>query len=244
MVNQEFVRQYLSGGPVSGRRFAGLLTEKDQFTEIIGVVANVLKDGLDGRARPEIYLLPGKGRPLDTDFSVMVRTAGDPAAALPMLRTAVRDTDRNAAINEATTLEQSVSRSVSQPKFATLVLTVFAALALILAAIGLYGVLSYNVSQRHREFGVRAALGATPRDLLKLVLREGLTLTLAGLVLGIAGAAAATRLMENLLFGVKPLDTLVYGVAPIVLLAVAAAACALPAHRAASADPAESLRSN
>jgi putative ABC transport system permease protein len=241
LVNREFVNQYLRRGSVVGRRFEGLF-EEHAFVEIVGVVGNVLKDGLNARVQPEIYLLPGKRMSLDTEFAVVVRTSGDPVSLIPVLRAIVHDADRFAAVDELTTLEQRVSRSVSQPRFATLVLTAFAALALCLASVGMYGVLSYNVAQRRRELGVRAALGATRRDLLRLVLRDGLMLTLIGLALGIVSSAAVTRFMSNLLFGVKPLDGWVYGTAPLVLFAVAVAACALPARRAASADPVEALR--
>jgi len=241
LVNREFVAQYLHTGHVVGRRFEGLFV-KDQFVEIVGVVGNVLKDGLSARVQPEIYLLAGSGVAWDTEFAVVIRTSGNPLSLAPMLRSAVHDEDRSAAIDEVTTLEQLVSRSVSQPRFATLVLSVFAALALCLAAVGMYGVLSYNVTQRRREMGVRAALGATRRDLLRLVLRDGLSLTLIGLALGIGASAAVTRFMSNMLFGIKPTDMLVYGTAPLVLFAIAVLACALPARRAASADPAEALR--
>ena len=243
LVNREFVRQYLPRGPVVGRRIEGLLTSKGKFTEIVGVVDNVLKDGLAGRIQPEIYLAAGKNRPLTSEFSVVIRSSANPLSLVPVLRGIVRDVDRFAALDQVATLDQQVSRSVSQPRFATLVMTVFASLALVLAAVGIYGVLSYNVNQRRPEMGVRAALGASRRDLVGLVLREGLTLTFAGLVIGLAAAAGITRWMSTLLFGVKPLDAPVYGIAAIVLLVMAAAACALPAQRAAAADPAEALRS-
>lgn len=118
----------------------------------------------------------------------------------------------------------------------------FAAVALILAAVGLYGVLSYNVTQRRRELGVRAALGATRGNLVGMVVRDGMTFIVAGLLLGIAGAAFLTELMSSLLFGISPLDSVSFGIAPAVLLGIALLACALPARRAASADPAEALR--
>jgi ABC-type antimicrobial peptide transport system permease subunit len=135
-----------------------------------------------------------------------------------------------------------VLASVSQPRLATTVFAGFAALALALASIGLYGALSYAVSQRTRELGVRAALGAGRRDLVMLVVRQGLVVTAIGLTLGLAGAAALTRLMQSLLFGVTPLDTVSFLSAPIVLAPVALAACLIPAIRGARIDPAEALR--
>jgi len=242
MVNQEFVRQYLSRGPVAGRRFLGLLTHRDKITEVIGVVGDVLKDGFDARPQPEMYLLWQGERSLVASFNLVVRTSGDASPMASAIRSIVKETDRSAALDEVATLAQKVSASVSQPRFVTAVLSAFAALALLLAAIGLYGVLSYNVTQRRRELGVRAALGATPSGLVALVVREGIVLVGAGLVVGIAGAALLTRLMTTLLFGVSALDVMAFAAAPATLLAVALAACAAPARRAASADPAEALR--
>ena len=242
LVNQEFTRQYLPSGSIVGRRYQGLLAERDIITEIVGVVGNVLKDRLDARPQPEIYLLRRAGRPIAREVNLIVRTSDDPATVVPTLRGFVRQVDPNAAIDEILPLAKRVSGSVSQPRFAAAVLAAFASLALFLAAVGLYGVLSYNVSQRRRELGIRAALGASRRDLLQLVFRQGLTPAAIGLVLGLAGAAALTRLMEKLLFGVTPLDAISFGAAPLILLLVAGAACLLPARRAAAVDPAEALR--
>ncbi len=136
-----------------------------------------------------------------------------------------------------------MSASVARPRFAAAVLGTFAMVALALASVGLYGVLSYSVSQRRREFGVRAALGASRRRLVMLVMREGLTLTTIGITLGLAGAAALTRLMQTALFGITPLDPPSFALAASLLLAVALAACLIPGARAASVDPAESFRS-
>jgi putative ABC transport system permease protein len=242
LVNQEFARQYLTRGPVAGRKYRGFLTAPEKTAEIIGVVDDVLKDGLDTRTQPEIYLLPRDESPPGTDFSVVVRTSGSPGPMVPVPRGFVRETNRDAVVEELSTLAQRISASVNQPRFATAVLTSFAGLAVLLAAIGLYGVLAYNVEQRRRELGVRAALGAARRDLLSPVVREGMGLVGAGLVMGIAGAAGMTRLMNSLLFGVTPLDPLAFGAAAAMLLLVAVVAFLRPAWRAASADPAATLR--
>jgi putative ABC transport system permease protein len=242
IVNQEFARQYLGTGTVAGRRFQGLMTDKEKVTEIIGVVGDVLKDGLDGHAQPEIYLLHRDAHALGNSFNIVIRTHGSARAMTPAIRGLVLETDKNAVIDELGPLAQRVSASVSQPRFATSVIVAFAVLALTLAAIGLYGVLSYNVTRRRRELGVRAALGATRGHLLSLVVGEGMAFVGTGLLVGLAGAGVLTKLMSSLLFGVSPLDAVSFLAAPVVLLAVALLACTIPAKRAASADPAEALR--
>ena len=171
----------------------------------------------------------------------MIRTHGQAAAAAPAVRALVRELAPTAAV-ETVILSDRVAASVDQPRFATTVLTTFALLALALASVGLYGVLSYGVSQRRRELGVRAALGASRPSLVGLVIREGLAVAAIGLASGLAGAALLTRLLQGVLFGITPLDPVSFLAAPIVLIPVALVACALPALRAASTDPAEALR--
>lgn len=177
-----------------------------------------------------------------TTVELIVKTDGDPAATIPALRSLVREADPGAALDAVGPLAARVAASVGQPRFVAALLGAFAVLALVLAAIGLYGVLSYNVTRRRREIGVRLALGASRADIRWLVVGQALCVTAVGLVLGIAGAAAATRLMQELLFGVTPLDWVSFTVAPLVLLVVALVACLAPARRAAGADPAQSLR--
>jgi putative ABC transport system permease protein len=243
IVNEAFVRQYLTDATVTGRRFADL-AEKGTTTEIVGVVGNVLKDGNDREPQPEVYFLPGTPtRRMVGWVNFLIRTAGDPAAFSESARAIVRGVDSGATVERIEPLTAMVAASVAQPRFATTVLVTFAALALTLASVGLYGVLSYGVSQRRRELGVRAALGAGRADLVRLVLRDGLALTLVGVAIGLGAAAALTRLMEAVLFGVTPLDALAFTAAPVVLLPAAVAACLLPAFRAASIDPAVALRS-
>jgi putative ABC transport system permease protein len=172
---------------------------------------------------------------------VVVRANASAAALAPTVRSVVRELAPSAAV-ETVTLSQRVADSVDQPRFAMTVLVTFALLAVTLASIGLYGVLSYSVSQRRRELGVRAALGAARGDLMRLVVREGLAVTTIGLLAGLAGAAAVTRLMQAVLFGVTPLDAVAFAAAPAVILPVALLASVLPAHRAARTAPAEALR--
>jgi putative ABC transport system permease protein len=243
IVNEEFVRRYLRG-PVVGRRFERLYSgEAGVPTEIVGVVGNVLKDGNALAPEPEIYFVHGgPTRTLASFFSLAVRTTGQPSALTTSLREIAASIDPGAVVERVDRLADRVSASMAQPRFATTVVTAFAGLGVTLAGVGLFAVLSYGVSQRRRELSVRAALGASRGRLLRLVIGHGLAVTCAGLVVGLAGAAALTRLLEALLFQVQPLDPLSFIAAPLVLLPAAAFASLLPAMRAASVDPAGVLR--
>jgi len=185
--------------------------------------------------------LVGDDRRFYSRFEVAVKTAGNPAALAPQLRAAVREVAPDAAV-ELEPLSNRVAESVGEPRFAMTILASFAILALALASVGLYGVLSYGVSQRRRELGVRSALGASRRRLMTMVIGEALVVTSIGLVTGLAGAILATRLMQGALFGIAPLDPVSFLTGPIVLIPVALVASAIPALRAASTDPAEALR--
>ena len=242
LVNEAFVRAYLTDGkPAVGRQMGQPSEEEPVPPEIVGVVANVLRDGLDDVPQPAIYTLPQPDARTFGSFSLLVRTAGEPQALVGTLREAVRQAEPGALVDVAT-LSSQVSASLAQPRFAAATLGVFALLALVLAATGLYGVLSYSVSRRVREMGIRSALGAGHGSLVRLVMRQGLAVCAVGLLLGLAGAALLTRWLESQLFGVSPLDPLAFAAAPLALLAVAALACWLPARRAASVEPTEALR--
>jgi putative ABC transport system permease protein len=240
IVNEAFVGTYLQNDrPVVGLRFPGLFGK--EATEIVGIVADVLPAQLDAKPEPQIYLPASfDGRLQQTTLAV--RTTGDPAAFAGALRSIVTSTEPAAALGGVGSLAARVADSVGQPRFAAAVLGAFAALALVLAATGLYGVLSYSVSQRRREMGVRAALGAGRGQLVALILRQGLAVTCLGLAVGIVAAFAATRLLDGMLFGVSRLDAVAFVTGPALLLLVAIAACLIPARRAASVDPAEALR--
>ena len=245
LVNEAFARAYLSDGtPIVGRRYEGLLRDGRGVTEIVGVLGNVLKDGLDGQAQPEIYLAAGRDHRITRELNVVVRTEADPSAFAPTLRTLVLDLEPTAALGRVGPLTARIADSVSEPRFATAVLSAFAVLALGIAATGLYGVLSYNVAQRRREIGIRAALGASRGNLVALVVRQGLGVTTCGLAVGMIVSALAARRLQPLLFGIQPLDHLSFAIVPLILLAVALAACALPARRAAATDPGTTLRAD
>jgi putative ABC transport system permease protein len=249
IVNEEFARTYFTDGrPIVGRQFPSTTTSRDPAVkklpgaEIIGLVGNMLKDNLDGKPQNELYLLPTNGNLIRRELHLVVRTSGDPTALIGMLRPLVAEIEPSAAVGAVGPLESRVSASVGQPRFAATVLGAVAFLGLLLSAIGLYGVLSYNVSERRREVGVRAALGASRQQLLAMVIRQGLGVTLIGLVIGLVGAAVLSDLLRSVLFGVEPRDVIAFATPPIVLLLVALIACIVPASRAASVDPAEALR--
>jgi predicted permease len=242
VVNEEFARLYLPPQPL-GYRFEQQRESGPIPVEVVGIVANVLKEGNDRKPQPEVYVLGRDGGRFTGRFEIVARTAAaaPPSAVARAVRAIVRDVEPAAAV-ETVALSQRVSEAVDQPRFAMSVLLAFAIVALVLASVGLHGVLSYGVAQRRRELGVRAALGADRGDLIALVIREGLTTTSIGLCLGLVGAAALTRFMRGALFGVAPLDLASFAAAPAILVVVAAVACFVPASRAAATDPAEALR--
>jgi putative ABC transport system permease protein len=240
IVNETFARQYLPPHPV-GFQFPWNSGSTKYVAEIIGVVADVLKDGNDAKPQPEMYTLARDRVQFSGHFEMAVRTTGRPAALAPAVREALHALAPTVSV-ETTTLSRRLEESVDQPRFAMAVLAGFAGVSLALAAIGLYGVLSYGVSQRRRELGVRAALGASRRELVALVVREGLVVAAAGIGIGLAGAAALTRLMQGALFGITPLDAVSFASAPLILLPIALVACLIPALRAAATDPAQALR--
>jgi putative ABC transport system permease protein len=238
VVSETFARRYLHDGrPIAGRAFPIQLREAKPASTIVGVVEDVRPRGPRSEPRAEIYLLAGDERPIRGTINIAVRTVGDPLRVVAPLRDILRSEDPSAAVTEAGTLAAHLSMSVAGPRFFATVLGVFAALALTLAAIGLYSVLSYTVTLRRRELGIRAALGASRRDLLSLVVRQGLAATAAGLAVGLVLAFVAARLMRTLLFGIEPADVPSFAAGSAVLLAVALVACLIPARRAAASDP-------
>jgi predicted permease len=242
VVNEEFARLYLPPDPIGYRwTLAATATTPERTNEIVGVVGNTLKNGNDTAPQPEHYQIPRTPMRFFGQLEVIARTAGDPSAIAPALRNALHEIAPTAAV-ETVTLSQRVAESVDEPRFAMTILVSFALLAVVLASVGLYGVLSYGVSQRRREIGVRAALGASRAVLVRMVVRDGLAPTIVGLAIGLAAAAVLTRLMQGALFGVTPLDPIAFAAAPLLLVPVAVVASLLPATRAAATDPAEALK--
>ena len=247
VVNETLALDIFGGEPAVGRRV--LAAGADEPWEVIGVVADVRYGGLTiTESRAEVYMsrhqlerAPMLGG-IGSNFMVSVRTAGDPLAAIPFLREAVAAAGPGASIDEVMTMDARLSAALAQPRFYAVFVGFFAALALFLAAFGIYALLSYTVSQRRREIGVRMALGARRGDVLALVVRQGAGLVAAGTLLGLLAAAGSARLLESFLFGVAAGDRLTFVGAPLVLAGVALVACWLPGRRAARLDPMDALR--
>ena len=210
--------------------------------EIVGVVEDVRRNGLDGEVQPEMYVSYIQNP--ERRLNLVIRSTTEDASQLtPAARAEVKAFDPKQIIWRAQTLEQLLSTSVAPRKFNMLLLGIFAGVALVLAAVGLYGVMSYSVSWRTQEIGIRMALGAKRSDVLRLVVRQGMTMTLIGLALGLVGAFFMSRVMVGLLYGVSPTDPLTFTGVSIVLLVVALLACLIPARRATRVDPIVALRS-
>lgn len=246
IVNETFVRTYLRDMKVLGTRIKVNQPPRiwrdpnyDWF-EIVGVVRDVKSAGLKEAGEPTYYI-PAAQAPLG-DMVLLVRTSSEPTSIVSAIRGAVLAIDPNQPISNVRTLEQIVSDSVAQPRFNMFLMAMFGLLALILAVVGIYGLLSYAVTQRKQEIGVRMALGADRKDVLKLVLRQGMTLAIIGEVVGVIGAFALTRAMRGLLFGVAPLDASIFITVVVVSSFVALIACYLPARRATKVDPMIALR--
>ncbi len=212
--------------------------------QVVGVVADSKTDGMNQDPSPQVFV-PYRQNANEGwlgGMSVVVRTRGAATAALAGVRAQLRELDADQPIAEIATGEELLSRSLSLSRFSMLLLGLFALLAVILAAVGIYGVVSYLTAQRTKEIGVRLALGAQPRDVVSLVLKEGMAMALAGVALGLVGALALTRLVRGLLYGIAPTDPLAYAVVTVPLVALALLSCWLPARRASRTDPMQSLR--
>jgi putative ABC transport system permease protein len=210
---------------------------------IVGIAGDVRHHGLAEQPQPEMYIPWGQVPNVEARPTIVVRSFAAPETLTSALRQAAAAVDPEVPMDQVSTMEQIVSRSVSESRFRAAVIAVFALLALFVASIGLYGVMSYMVSQRTREFGVRIAVGATRGMVFALVLKQGAKLAAIGLAIGLSIAAALGGLIVSLLYGVTPLDTTTLAGVSILLAAVALLASYIPARRAANTDPMDSLRS-
>ncbi len=246
IINQAAARRFWPNqDPVGKRILSGF--DQDQWSTIIGIVGNVKHSGLDAEINPETYynylqIPPEAVAVAEASMALVIRTNTAPLAMVSAVRNEVRGLDPDQPVFDVKTMEDVVYGSVAQPRFRSLLLSLFAGLALLLAGVGLYGVTAYSVTQRSNELGVRMALGAEPGQILKLVMSHAMLLASFGLVIGVAIAFACARMMEGLLFGVRATDPASFGISCLVLLSIAALASFIPAVRATRIDPISALR--
>jgi putative ABC transport system permease protein len=239
LINETMARRVFPGEDPLGKRITIDYMERRVSLEVVGVVADTRQTVTDA-TNLQIYDCYLQRPWLSSAF--VVRTDGDPSRLAAAAQRAVREVDRNRVAADVKTMDERLSESVAQPRFYTQLLGAFAALALLLASVGVYGVMSYSVSQRTHEIGVRVALGARGRDVVGLVVRQGMTLALVGVAAGLAAAFALTRVMSGLLYGVSATDPATFAGVSLLLASVALAACLVPALRAAKVDPIKALR--
>jgi putative ABC transport system permease protein len=240
LVSESLVRQYFQGENPLGKRIRVQMFEDPVPAEIIGVVGDVRYDSLTDEAEPTTYFAPAE---LTYPFmTIVLRTAGDPADLAPAVQRALHEIDPNQPISDVRTMDQVMAQTVGRARFNTLLFGLFAALATLLAAVGIFGVMSYSVTLQTREIGLRMALGAQPGEVLGLILKQGLLLTSIGIGIGLAGALALTRVMSGLLFGVGSTDPATFAAIVVLLTLVSLIACYLPARRATRIDPLIAMR--
>ncbi len=238
IISQSLATRYWPREDPIGRHIQ--IARQPGSAEIVGITSDVRNRGVGNDMGDELYT-PLPQRPWGT-MSVLVKTAGDPMQVVSAVRSAVQSVDRDQPMTQVNSLEANLSSAVGQQRVSALLLGIFAALALVLAAIGIYGVTSYSVAQRSKEIGIRIAMGAQPRDVLRLILGFGAKLALIGVVTGIIAALALTQLMKTMLYGVDATDPLTLAAVSLALIAVTLLACYIPARRAMSVDPIIALR--
>jgi len=245
IINDTMARRFFPGhDPVGQKIQTGDADPKASWETIVGVVGDVKYSGLDAPPEPTLYkpyFEPGWAS-LSREMFIVIRMNADPKVVAPAFRSTVRSMDANLPVSDIRTMNELLSKSVAQPRFRTLILGVFAAVALLLAVVGIFGVMSYLVGRRTRELGLRMALGATHQNVLRMILREGLSVVLIGIGLGLVEALLLARWIKSLLFGIAPADPVTFLSVGILLTLVALAACYIPARRAVRVDPMVALR--
>ena len=246
IINETMAARFFPGEDPIGKRL-DLSGEPRDLREIVGVVGDVRNYGVDAEVKPEVYVpflqsAPAYLSGVVSALTIVVRSAIEPAALGSALREQVQALDRDQPVSEIKTMEWYLADSIAQRRFNMFLLGVFAGLALVLAAVGIYGVIAYTVSQRTHEMGIRIALGAKGGDILRLVFGNAMSTTLTGIALGLGAAFALTRLLRSLLYQVSPTDPVVFAAIPLLLLSVAAVATYLPARRAVKVNPITALR--
>jgi putative ABC transport system permease protein len=241
LIDDALAQRYFANQDALGKRIKrGGRGSNAPWLTIVGVVGNIKSDGFDQPDQPHLYS-PILQNP-NYSMAIFLKTESSPLGLITSLREQVRSVDPNLPLFGARTMEEVVSDSLAQRRFAMQVVGLFGVLALLLASIGIYGVMAFSVSQRTREIGIRVALGASRANILRWVMRQGLVLIAIGVATGLIASFALTRLLRNLLFGVAPTDAITYGALAVVLVVVALLACYIPARRATKVDPLVALR--
>jgi predicted permease len=245
VLNDAMAARYWPGQDVIGKRFR-IGTDSQPWITVVGVIKQVHQNAVAEQARTEMYVPHAQwaaaGASTPRGMTFVLRTTGDPMSAVAQVRDAVRELDPNLPLADIQTIQRVADDALARPRFTTVLLALFAALALALAAIGIYGVISLLVSRRRHEIGIRMALGAQRTTILQMVVHRGMALAAVGAAIGLAGAAALTGAVSGMLYGVSRLDPLTFAFAPALLVMVALAACLVPAFRAARLDPLAALR--
>jgi putative ABC transport system permease protein len=242
IINETMAHRYWPGEEPIGKKISFKSYGGDFTAEIVGIVGDLHTEGLETNPKPEIFVSYASAIGYPNSMTYFLRTAIDPIGLLPAVKQKIREIDKNQTFSTAASLDQLMERSLKQRRFNLALLGSFALLALVLAGIGLYGLVSFSTAQRTREIGVRMAFGAQRFDVLSMIIGQGMTLTLVGIVSGFVAALALTRLMDSLLFRVSKTDPVTFVVIAIVLGAVPLIACYLPARRATRVDPIVALR--
>jgi predicted permease len=245
VINGTMAARYWPGEDAVGKRFR-IGVDKAPWITIVGIVGQVRHNALTEKPRAEMYVPHAQwgaaGASTRRAMTFVIRTAEDPLSVLPLVRDAVRSVDPSLPLSEVRTLDRIAADALSQARFTTWLLGLFAGLALTLAAIGIYGLVSLLISRRRREIGIRMALGARSIEILAMVVRRGMTLAAVGVAIGLLAAAGVTRVIASLLYGVTPFDPFTFVAVAAILACVALLACAVPAGRAARLNPITALR--
>jgi putative ABC transport system permease protein len=242
VVNEALVRRFFPGQDPLGKRitFGNPANPKTNWSEIVGVVGDMRRSGLDKDPRPEVYAYQDQAP--DNGLDLALRADGDLFAVARAAERTVWAIDPDQPVANMRPLEELLRGTVAERRLSMALLAAFGVLALVLAAIGIYGVMAFSTAQRTRELGIRLALGAEPRDVLQLVLRDGARLSALGVGLGVMGAFAASRALSSMLYGVSPTDPLTFAAVVAILGSASLLACYIPARRATRLDPVVALR--
>jgi putative ABC transport system permease protein len=238
IINDELARIYFSGEDPIGKRIS--FDDRQSWISIVGIIGDVKQLGLDSSAKPEVYF--PYLQVVAPEMSLVIRTSSNPLSLAAALKSQIQMIDKDLPIDDAKTMQQLLAESSSGRRFNMLLLSVFAAVALVLAIVGIYGVMSYTVARRTHEIGIRVAVGAQPLDVFRMVIGQGMKLAIIGVACGLAGAFGLTRLMTTMLFGVEPTDPATFVSIAVLLTGVTLVACYIPARRATKVDPLVALR--